>query len=50
MLHKLEIVITQSFTLEQVEMLKDYLYDCIIKNQIVKIESDSIELIVTDSQ
>jgi late competence protein required for DNA uptake (superfamily II DNA/RNA helicase) len=50
--YNLTIEIT-NLTLEQVELLKDYLFDCITTSSVLEpgtITTDQIELIVTDSQ
>ena len=56
MMHNLEIRIAKDFTLEQVEALKDHIYQCIISApevcaglEDVQITSEMVDLVVSDS-
>lgn len=53
MKHNLIIEITANLTLEQVELLKDYLFDCITASSVLEpgtVTADQVELIVIDAQ
>ena len=52
-LHNLEIRIATDLTLEQVELLKDYLFDCIVYSSVLEpgtVKPEAVDIIVVDSQ
>jgi late competence protein required for DNA uptake (superfamily II DNA/RNA helicase) len=53
MKHNLEIRICTELSLEQVELLKDYLFDCIVHSSVLEpgtVLPEQVDLIVTDSE
>ena len=53
MLHNLEIRISANLTIEQVETLKDYLFDCIVHSSVLEpgtVSPEQVDLIVLDAE